>query len=142
MREAFGFHGLAQLRGGALGSAVDQSPQGPIEGVWPRHVYREDAPSGGQDLDEREARIPLGRDPFRLEPYITAVAGKRVLRGRTGREPQHEPIEGPQVVGGGLGGALGTAIGYCLTERFHDQALWRGFFRAKAVWQGAEVAET
>jgi hypothetical protein len=111
MREAFGFHGLAQLRGGALGRAIDKGPQGPKDGVWPRQVYREDAPSGGQDLAEREASIPLGRDPFRLEPEITAVAGERVLRGRTSSGLQHGPFECPQVVGGGLGGAVGTARG-------------------------------
>jgi hypothetical protein len=142
MREAGGFHGLAQLRGGALGSAVDQGPQGPINGVLPRTVAREDAPRGGQGLAEREARIPFGRAPFRLEPDIPAVAGERGLQGRTGRGLQQGPIEGPQVVGGGLGGACGTARGERLTERFHDQALQRWFLRSQAGWQWDEVAET
>ena len=122
-REACGFHGLAQCRGGALRSAVDQGPQGPSEGVMPRPVEREDAPRGGQDRAERETRIPLGRDPFRLEPEIPAGAGERVLKGRTGGGLQQGPLKGPQGGGGGLGGALGTARGECLTERVHDQAL-------------------
>jgi hypothetical protein len=129
-------------RGGARGSAVDQGPQGPSEGGLPRQVEREDAPRGAQGLAEREAHIPLGRDPFRLQPDVPAVAGERVLRGRTGRGLQQGPIACPQVGGGGLGGAVGTARGERLTACFHDQALRRWFLRAKAGWQCAEVAET
>src|SRR5215510_8391401 len=39
-----------------LGSAVNQGPQGPSEGVLPRQVSREDPLRGEPDLTEREAR--------------------------------------------------------------------------------------
>ena len=142
MREACGFHGLAQRRGGALGSAVDQGPQGPREGVLPRPVEREDAPRGGQGFAEREARIPPGRDPFRLEPDIPAGAGERVLRGRAGRGLSRGSSSGHRSAAVVWTAPVGTARGYRLTERFHDQALRRWFLRPQAVWQCAEVAET
>src|SRR5262245_30062924 len=142
LREAGGFHGLAQFRGGALGSAVDQGPQGPREGVVPRQVAREDPLRGEPDLAEREARISLGRDPFRLEPEILAVAGERVFRRHTGRGLPQELSEGPQVGGGALAGACGTARGERLTERCHEEVLRRGFICSQAVWECDEVTET
>jgi hypothetical protein len=110
----------------------------------PRHVARKDAPRGRQGRDEWEACIPHGREPFRLEPDIPAVAGERVLKGCTGSGLlwglgrgawcrgltrwgwhgwQRWPIEVPQGVGGGLGGTCKTAKGHRQTEGFHLQAL-------------------
>jgi hypothetical protein len=71
----------------------------------PWQVSREDPLRGAPDLAEWEARIPLRRDPFRLEPEILAVAGESVFRGRRSRGLQEELSEGSQVGGGDLAGA-------------------------------------
>src|SRR5215813_1373340 len=101
--QACGFHGLAQLHGGTLGSAVDQGGHGSGDGVLPRHVEHKDAPRSGEDGAEWEASIPLGRGPFRLEPNIPAAAGERILRGHTGSGLERVPLACPQGIYGGLG---------------------------------------
>jgi len=142
LHQAGGFQSLAQRRGGALGSAVDQGGHGTGDSVVPWHVGHEDTPRGGQDCAEPDTRIPLERDPLRHESDIPAEAGEGILRGRTGSRLERIPRACPQGICGGLGSAVGTAPGHRVTEYVHSQALRRAFRCSDAWEQRDEATET